>query len=417
MHWAIVEAPSDTTMIATKSPIVYHGGKSQAAPLVWSLLGDPDHYVEPFAGSLAVLLKRPHVCNRSHFSETVNDIDGFICNFWRSVQWDPVATAEAASWPVCESDKSARQIALIRWREAGAGERLAGDATFYDPVMAGWWAWAVSVQIGPFVTSGAWTADPMTGVITKQERVNGREPGVKRNPPQLINSGRGVTNQAAREPGVKHDLPYLSHGGRGVVHATAREPGVLLPPGPEHGRSALDDFGHEYHDLAMPKLIRWFRLLSARLRHVRILNGDWSRLMTKGVLQNLPVRQGGIAGVFLDPPYADTADRMMGVYDHDSGDVAHEVREWCLKNGDNPRYRIVLAGYEGEHGEELQAAGWAEHEWFKDGWLRGGMAVQGKDGHQQHRERLFASPHCLSVCTAPQMALGLEEEAVTIGIP
>ena len=38
----------------TKAPFPWFGGKSQAAPLVWSLLGDVDHYVEPFAGALGV---------------------------------------------------------------------------------------------------------------------------------------------------------------------------------------------------------------------------------------------------------------------------------------------------------------------------------------------------------------------------
>ena len=65
-------------------------------------LGDVDHYVEPFAlGSLAVLLRRPHEANRTYHSETVNDLDGLLCNAWRSIQWNPEATADAASWPVC----------------------------------------------------------------------------------------------------------------------------------------------------------------------------------------------------------------------------------------------------------------------------------------------------------------------------
>lgn len=39
-----------------KAPFPWAGGKSKAAPLVWDLLGDPHHYVEPFAGTMAVLL-------------------------------------------------------------------------------------------------------------------------------------------------------------------------------------------------------------------------------------------------------------------------------------------------------------------------------------------------------------------------
>ena len=63
-----------------KAPFPYFGGKSKVAPLVWSRFGDVRNYVEPFAGSLACLLARP-----SPFvgTETVNDADGLISNFWR----------------------------------------------------------------------------------------------------------------------------------------------------------------------------------------------------------------------------------------------------------------------------------------------------------------------------------------------
>jgi DNA adenine methylase len=155
--------------------------------------------------------------------------------------------------------------------------------------------------------------------------------------------------------------------------------------------------------MTMPELRRWFQWLSARLRHVRIINGDWRRVCTTGASKTLIVRQKqGVAGIFLDPPYADTASRSDGLYAQDSLTVAHDVRDWCLKNGDDPDYRIVLAGFEGEHGDSLTAAGWREVEWFKAGHLRGGMAQQGANGHQQHRERLWLSPYCLTTTMSPQ---------------
>jgi DNA adenine methylase len=372
-----------------KAPFPWFGGKSQAAVLVWRLLGDVPHYVEPFYGSGAVLLNRPHPANRPYYSETVNDIDGFVVNFWRAVQWYPEETAAAASWPVTEADKTARQLALLRWRD-GALDRLAGDACWCDPVMAGWWAWAVCVQIGAFTGRNGWTADPVTG--------------------KIYNQPRGTT----REPGVWRDMPHVSTQGQGVNHAGLREPGVLDVPTAQHGRSHLDsvDWGSAYHDLTMPEIIRWFRHLSARLRHVRVLNGDWSRLVTAGASFTLPVRQGhGPCAVFLDPPYADTADRSDDLYSHDSLTVAHDVHAWCLANGDNPLYRIVLAGFEGEHGSALVDAGWTEHQWFKAGHLRGGMGNVG-GAHQMHRDRLWSSPHCLKpqeASTAPAQHTMFEE--------
>jgi hypothetical protein len=62
-------------MTPIKAPFPYFGGKARAAPLIWEALGDVPNLVEPFAGSLAVLLGRP---TPPHL-ETVNDACGFIC--------------------------------------------------------------------------------------------------------------------------------------------------------------------------------------------------------------------------------------------------------------------------------------------------------------------------------------------------
>ena len=43
------------------APFPYFGGKSLACETVWAALGDPENYVEPFAGSAAMLLGRPNV--------------------------------------------------------------------------------------------------------------------------------------------------------------------------------------------------------------------------------------------------------------------------------------------------------------------------------------------------------------------
>jgi len=344
-----------------KAPFPWFGGKSKASDLVWQLLGDVPHYVEPFAGSLAVLINRPHPCNRPYYSETVNDLDGFIVNAWRAIQHHPNEVADAASWPVIEADKTARQIAVQKWRTDNTLDLLAGDPTWCDPVIAGWWLWGVSVQIGAI--GGPWTSDPTTGRIIKQPR-------------QL------------RQPGVKRDLPHLTDDGQGVTRPQLREPGVT------------DDQIH-YHPLTMPNLTQWMQHLSARLRHVRILNGDWTRTVTTGAAHTLPVRQGnGPAGIFLDPPY-DNNERANNLYNNDDGNVATDCRNWCINNGDNPRNRIVLAGYDTEH-TDLEQHGWTVHEWYTDGYLTGGYG--NLDGtSQQRRERLWASPHCITQTTDQQL--------------
>lgn len=359
----------------TKCPWPWFGGKRDAAPVVWEALGDVDHYVEPFAGSLAVLLCRRHPCNRPYFSETVNDLDGFVCNFWRALAKDPDAVADAASWPVCEADLHARHLALLAWRSEATIERLMGDPDFCDARIAGWWAWGLSCWIGSGWCSGngSWVVGA-DGRITKRAKGD----GVARKIPHVGNGGQGVNRPQLREPGVARQIPHVGNDGQGVNHPGCREEGV--------GED-------EFHPMTMLELRRWLRFLAARLRHVRVLNGHWERSVTSGVMQTLTVRQGGHCGLFLDPPYA-TDVRTADVYAHDSGSVAAEVRAWCRENGDNPRYRIVLAGYDTEH-VELESLGWTVVEWFKAGFLKGGMAQQSAKGTQQKRERLWLSPHCL----------------------
>lgn len=117
---------------------------------VWQYLGDVDHYIEPFFGSGAVLLNRPHSGRRT---ETVNDKDGFIANVWRALQFAPDEVAKWCDWPVNHADLSARKAALIR-NESRLLENLIADEKWFDPVMAGYWIWAASCWIGSGLTSG-----------------------------------------------------------------------------------------------------------------------------------------------------------------------------------------------------------------------------------------------------------------------
>jgi len=74
-----------------KPPFAYYGGKTTLAPRIAELLPPHDHYVEPFAGSLAVLLaKTPSK------AETVNDLDGDLVHFWRVLREQPDELARQA---------------------------------------------------------------------------------------------------------------------------------------------------------------------------------------------------------------------------------------------------------------------------------------------------------------------------------
>lgn len=75
-----------------KPPISYYGGKARLAERIVALLPVRSHYVEPFAGSLAVLLAKPRAP-----METVNDLDGELMAFWRVLRDRPDELARAAA--------------------------------------------------------------------------------------------------------------------------------------------------------------------------------------------------------------------------------------------------------------------------------------------------------------------------------
>ena len=125
-----------------KAPFPWFGGKARVADIVWSRFGNVPNYVEPFAGSLAVLLARPHEPR----IETVNGIDCYLANFWRAVRYDPAGVDHWADWPANEADLHARHQWLVN--QDAFRERMKTDPDFYDVRIAGWWAWGIGQWIG-----------------------------------------------------------------------------------------------------------------------------------------------------------------------------------------------------------------------------------------------------------------------------
>ena len=70
--------------MTTAPPFTYYGGKTRMASVIVEALPMHRHYVEPFAGSLAVLLAKPRSA-----METVNDIDNHLMTFWRVLRERP----------------------------------------------------------------------------------------------------------------------------------------------------------------------------------------------------------------------------------------------------------------------------------------------------------------------------------------
>lgn len=361
-----------------KSPFPWFGGKSRCAQIIWQRFGDVSNFVEPFAGSLAVLLARPHIPR----AETVNDLDCYLANFWRSMKMDPEAVAFYADGPVNEADLHARHLWLVQ-REHFR-ERMKTDPHHYDAKIAGWWVWGISQWIG-----GGWCQ------IRKGKRGNthwdvrphlGGGQGIWRKRVDLKRGGRGVHSKNG-----EHLTPdqQLNNRGQGVFR---RRPELLNGHGVHRqlpslqGNSGATGKGVTASGIEPEMgITEWFEALAQRLRKVRVCCGDWRR-----VLGPTPTFKIGLTGVLLDPPYGEKAGRDADIYSHDDLQIATEVRDWAVENGGNPLLRIALCGYEGEH---EMPADWECVAWKTNGGYGNQHGGKGKDNSD--RERLWFSPHCL----------------------
>ncbi len=353
-----------------KSPFPYFGGKSRVAAEVWRRFGDVKNYVEPFCGSAAVLLARP----TEPRIETINDLDGYVANFWRATKYAPEQVAAWADWPINEADLHSRH----RWLMEQDIQRVKDDPHYYDPKIAGWWVWGQSAWLGsgwckwPAAEQRPNLLQGQCGVHRKRPCV-GKGEGVHRKRPHLVHGERGVhsvhklPHVASGGRGVHRQIPILVKGGGSGVHRTFQQvPSMNSGCGIHRGRCDL---------------YAYFQALADRLRRVRVCCGHWSRVCTHCVTD-----YQGLTAVFLDPPYGKKAGRDSDLYATDSLTVAEEVREWAVEHGNNEKLRIALCGYEGEHD---MPGNWSVYSWESVGGY-------GKPRKNRRRERIWFSPHCLS---------------------
>lgn len=402
--------------LALRAPFPWFGGKRRVADLIWARLGDVASYNEPFAGSLAVLLARPHVPR----VETVNDLDCYLANFWRALQHDPEAVAYHADGPVNEADLHARHRWLVDVGRATL-ERVKVDPDFFDAKIAGWWVWGQCLWIG----SGWCEAKQPPANTARPERGLVHPKGVHREQRTAKNrSGENPSRQRKRfrtdgDSGVHRQAHHVAdklvknRGGNGVhakrvaerrwqgggqgggsgVHAprlSQQVPSLAGDSGSAdrgvHAKALWqqrpDLSGRRGLELRTEGLFEYMHALAARLRRVRVCCGDWKRVLTPSVTTYI-----GVCGVFLDPPYAHDLRARCYAEDHD---ISADVRAWALEHGDDPNFRIALCGYEDEHGPHMpdswDVVAWKAH----GGYSRSERGVANRD-----RERIWFSPYCL----------------------
>lgn len=75
-----------------KPPVPYFGGKMKVGPAIAALLPPHSHYVEPYCGSLSVLMAK---APSDH--ETVNDLDEALVTFWRMLRERPADLARVCA--------------------------------------------------------------------------------------------------------------------------------------------------------------------------------------------------------------------------------------------------------------------------------------------------------------------------------
>lgn len=325
------------------APFPYFGGKRRAASIIWQALGDPGGYVEPFAGSAAVLLARPEAKGRR--VETINDADGWLVNTWRSIKLSPAEVAAHAAGPVTEIDYHARLAWLQERRTDGLVSWLEGNPEAHDPKAAGWWLYVAACGIGDPWGGGPWRV--IDGRLVDSRAMPGRE---------FTDSPSGS--------GANRELPHLGDAGQGVHRA--------LPH--------LGDAGRGVHE---EQLAAYMIQLAWRLERVRITCGSWERVVQPSASRAKAGGDGSVA-IFLDPPYATSGDLYAGTTDLS---VAQQVADWCETAPSD--LRIVLCGYDDEH-DRLMDCGWRK----VDG-KSGGGAGYNTDRHAGRRERLWMSPACV----------------------
>lgn len=304
--------------ITLKAPFPWFGGKSRAAHFVWQHFlagGTPiDNYVEPFAGSLAILLGRPKSSINKRSLETINDFDGYVSNFWRATKEDPDQLAHHLDYPTSEIDLIARNNWLVENRARFKSDLLQ-DPNFFDAKVAAWWCYGQILWIG----------------------------------------GGFAQNKVGKK------LPALS--------SSKTAAGGIWRRDTRLGVTATDDLFEP--GLAIRDRMR---VLAERLRTVRVTCGDWTECLSPavtvgngitGIVLDPPYTTGEHAVT-----YAADAHQAKG------RDIADEVRHFAIQNGKEPGVKVALCGYESD--KHPMPEDWYVQDWIALGGFSSTAKVERK---------------------------------------
>jgi len=124
------------------------------------------------------------------------------------------------------------------------------------------------------------------------------------------------------------------------------------------------------------RVFEYVAALSERLRGVQVYWNDFEVVAGKAKQPEF-----GVVGILLDPPYPRHLRDFD--YDTDGADVWHRAARWAVANGDNPKLRIAVCGYNDAESDALFPP-----EWARFAWRRSGI------GKNKDNECIWFSPHC-----------------------
>ncbi len=338
-----------------KAPFPYWGGKSTWAPTIWERFGDDAYtYIEPFAGSLAVLLGNPHPARR----EIVCDTHSGIANFFRAVRSDPEKVAHYATWPTIHQDLRARHLWLIDYFTAN-DHKFMEDPDYYDCKAAGWWVWGQSNWIGGQFCDYE-SSKPSDTIPHVKGDGSGQGVTAQRTPDDCIPyvntgaSGRGVTAQRAAALKNPNDLiPFVHNGGSGQGVTAQRKPSDSIPyergDGAGRGVSAMrksdlsENFGVQENHFNF--VLGMLQALSDRLFKVIVLNRSWESALTRSMIG---IKHLDRVCIFLDPPYVSEGRHKLYSSDRagSTDDVAINSYKWAVEHG--AQFKIAYASHAGD---------------------------------------------------------------------
>jgi site-specific DNA-adenine methylase len=116
--------------------------------------------------------------------------------------------------------------------------------------------------------------------------------------------------------------------------------------------------------------------LSERLRNVQVLWNDFEVAVNKA---KHPAHC--TAGILLDPPYPSHLREIE--YDKDGETIWYRAARWAVANGDNPKLRIAVCGYNDANSDALFPPSWSRFVWRRFGL-----------GRNKDKECVWFSPHC-----------------------